>query len=89
MQVHLSNGRLKIDQEGRSRKFAKKVQQKTFAASSANGREIVYVTERAVFRLREGKGLELTEVAPGILYYISIYKKQNILQFMLGMLFHC
>ena len=64
-QVHLSDGKLRIDQEGRSRKFTKKVQQKTFAASSANGREIVYVTERAVFKLRQGKGLELTEVAPG------------------------
>lgn len=65
MQVHLEDGKLRIAQEGRSRKFAKKVQQKTFAASSANGREIMYVTERAVFKLREGKGLELVEVAPG------------------------
>ena len=26
----------------------------------------MYVTERAVFKLVEGKGLELVEVAPGI-----------------------
>ena len=65
MQVHLSDGKLRIDQEGKSRKFTKKVQQKTFAASSANGREIVYITERAVFKLQQGRGLELTEVAPG------------------------
>ena len=65
-QVHLEGGKLRIDQEGRSRKFTKKVQQKTFAASSANGRPILYVTERAVFKLVEGKGLELVEVAPGM-----------------------
>lgn len=64
-QVHLEGSKLHIDQEGRSRKFRKKVQQKTFAASSANGRPIMYVTERAVFKLVEGKGLELVEVAPG------------------------
>ena len=64
-QVHLEGSKLHIDQEGRSRKFRSKVQQKTFAASSANGRSIMYVTERAVFKLVEGKGLELVEVAPG------------------------
>ncbi|KAL3152392.1 hypothetical protein ABBQ32_001446 [Trebouxia sp. C0010 RCD-2024] len=66
LQVHLEGSKLHIDQEGRSRKFRSKVQQKTFAASSANGRPIMYVTERAVFKLVEGKGLELVEVAPGV-----------------------
>lgn len=65
-QVHLEGDKLHIDQEGRSRKFANKVQQKTFAASSANGRPIMYVTERAVFKLVEGRGLELVEIAPGV-----------------------
>lgn len=64
--MHLEGDKLHIDQEGRSRKFTKKVQQKTFAASSANGRPVMYVTERAVFKLVEGKGLELVEIAPGI-----------------------
>ena len=71
LQVHLEDGKLSIDQEGRSRKFTKKVQQKTFAASSANGREIMYVTERAVFKLREGQGLELTELAPGMASHMN------------------
>lgn len=66
LKVHLEGDKLQIVQEGRSRKFTKKVQQKTFAASSANGRAIMYVTERAVFKLVEGKGLELVEVAPGV-----------------------
>lgn len=64
--MHLEGDKLHIDQEGRSRKFARKVQQKTFAASSANGRPIMYVTERAVFKLVEGRGLELVEIAPGV-----------------------
>jgi len=34
----------------------------TFAASSAGERPVWVVTERAVFRLRAGVGLELTEV---------------------------
>lgn len=62
----MEGGSLRILQEGRSSKFKAKVAGKTFAASSAKGREILYVTERAVFRLCEGEGLELTEVAPGI-----------------------
>ena len=66
MQVRVDGGKLKIIQEGRSSKFKARVAGKTFAGSSANGREILYVTERAVFRLREGEGLELIEVAPGI-----------------------
>lgn len=36
----------------------------TFAASSAGERPVWVVTERAVFRLRPGAGLELVEVRP-------------------------
>jgi propionate CoA-transferase len=64
--VEVQGGRLRILQEGRSRKFKNRVVEKTFAASSAGGRPILYVTERAVFRLREGRGIELTEIAPGV-----------------------
>lgn len=66
LQVTVENGKLRIIQEGRSRKFKRRVAEKTFAASSAKGRRILYVTERAVFRLREGEGIELTEIAPGV-----------------------
>ena len=44
---------LSIASEGRHPKFKACVGEVTFAGSSAGGREIVYVTERAVFRLRE------------------------------------
>jgi hypothetical protein len=61
-QVEVAGGKLRILKEGRNSKFKAAVAQKTFAASSAAGRPVLYVTERAVFRLREGAGLQLTEV---------------------------
>ena len=44
---------LSISSEGRHPKFKASVGEVTFAGSSAGGREVVYVTERALFRLRE------------------------------------
>ena len=43
------------------------MQQITFSAKQAlkNHQEILYVTERAVFKLVEG-GIELIEIAPGV-----------------------
>ena len=61
-QVEVAKGKLRILREGRNSKFKKAVVQKTFAASSANGRPVLYVTERAVFRLVEGRGIQLIEV---------------------------
>jgi propionate CoA-transferase len=67
LQVRCQDGRLTILQEGRSRKFVRQVEQicynGTFARSE--GRDAVFVTERAVFRVG-AEGLELSEVAPGI-----------------------
>ncbi len=58
---------LKILEEGRFRKFVPEVSQITFSGSYANQRrqQVVYVTERAVFRL-EPEGLTLVEIAPGV-----------------------
>lgn len=55
-----------IEHEGRHRKFRSKVFERTFAASRAGGRPIKYITERAVFALHEGRGVELVEIAPGV-----------------------
>lgn len=58
-----------IKKEGKVRKFRKIVQEKTFAGSCGRGREILYITERCVFRLvqvHEHSKLELMEVAPGV-----------------------
>jgi acyl CoA:acetate/3-ketoacid CoA transferase len=62
-----SEGRLTVLQPGKVRKFVNCVERITFAAAYArrNGQEVLYITERAVFRLVE-QGLELMEVAPGI-----------------------
>lgn len=69
VQVRLRNGALEIVQDGRDSKFRARVQQKTFAGASANGRQVMYVTERCVFGLVETDGgprVELLEIAPGV-----------------------
>lgn len=65
--VKLAGGKLTILKEGSIRKFLKQVEQVGFSGRYAlsAGKEVVYVTERAVFRLTED-GLMLTEIAPGI-----------------------
>jgi propionate CoA-transferase len=67
LDICVEHGRLRIRQEGRSRKFRDAVQQVTFSGSYAAEREqqVLYVTERCVFRLTPD-GLELAEVAPGV-----------------------
>lgn len=65
-QVSFRDGKLSIDQEGRHKKFVASVFEKTFSAAATGGRPVLYITERAVFRLRPGEGLELCEVAPGV-----------------------
>ena len=63
----VANGALKIVQEGRAKKFIRKVEQFTFNRTYAaeRGQPVLYVAERCVFR-RGREGLELIEVAPGI-----------------------
>jgi len=67
LEVACDDGRLQIVQEGRVRKFVQDVEQISFSARDGRCRRqnILYVTERAVFRWTE-EGLELIELAPGI-----------------------
>jgi propionate CoA-transferase len=67
LKTEAQNGRLKIEQEGRTRKFVKKVEQVTFSGNYAlhKGTEVTYVTERGVFKLT-AEGLKLIEIAPGV-----------------------
>jgi propionate CoA-transferase len=53
--------------EGSHEKFVDRVDQLTFSAEQArkNKQQVLYVTERAVFRL-EPDGLALIEIAPGL-----------------------
>ena len=63
----ISEKGLEITNPGKFKKFVKSVQQISFSGEFALERkqEVLYVTERAVFRLTS-KGLELTEIAPGV-----------------------
>ncbi len=65
--IRAEDGKLEIRQDGRPVKFVNEVGQVTFSAQYAleSGQKVLYITERAVFRLTE-KGLELTEIAPGV-----------------------
>lgn len=67
LEVAVHDGQVRIVTEGRLPKFVERIGQTTFSADYARScrQEVLYVTERCVFRLAEG-GLALIEVAPGI-----------------------
>jgi propionate CoA-transferase len=67
LEISVCDGTLQICQEGKHRKFVEAIEHITFSGEYAaeQGQQVLYVTERAVFELREGK-LTLTEVAPGL-----------------------
>lgn len=67
LKVQVADGRLAVLEEGRSRKFVKKVEQITFSGDYAKriGQPVMYITERAVFHLAP-QGMVLTEIAPGV-----------------------
>ncbi len=67
LEVAIEDGALRIVKEGRAKKFIGQVEQITFNGADAarRGQQVLFVTERAVFRLTPD-GLELTEVAPGV-----------------------
>ncbi|MDZ4842198.1 MAG: malonate decarboxylase subunit alpha [Hyphomicrobium aestuarii] len=67
LDVQIEDGKVRIVQEGKSRKFVKAVEQITFSGTFAAKKKqpVLYVTERCVFQLTP-IGLELVEVAPGI-----------------------
>ena len=58
-------GRMRIENEGRMKKFVERLDHVSYDPACARNREVLYVTERAVFRLEEGR-LALIEVAPGV-----------------------
>lgn len=73
LEIEIRDGRLAIVKEGRARKFKKRVLEKTFSAAAGPPRPILYITERAVFKLIRPESpekadtcVELIEVSPGI-----------------------
>ncbi|WP_027357882.1 acyl CoA:acetate/3-ketoacid CoA transferase [Desulforegula conservatrix] len=65
--VSVGDGKLNIINEGGLKKFVCDVEQITFSGETArnNNLEVIYITERCVFRLTQ-EGVELTEIAPGV-----------------------
>jgi propionate CoA-transferase len=67
LKVDVADGQLKIENEGRHKKLVECIEHMTFNAAQAfkKGQEVLYITERCVFRLQED-GLHLIEHAPGV-----------------------
>ena len=67
LKIEAKDGELHILQEGKVDKICKAVEQISFSAKTAisNGDTVLYITERAVFKLTD-KGIELIEIAPGV-----------------------
>ena len=67
LKVSVSDNKLHIDQEGKTRKFVDQVEHMTFGGkySAEQDQYVRFVTERCVFALTK-EGLELIEIAPGI-----------------------
>lgn len=65
--LEVKDGCLNILQDGDGIKFVKELEQVTYSGEYAVevGQEVLYITERAVFRATQ-QGLTLTEVAPGV-----------------------
>ena len=67
LKVAIEDGSIKIEQEGKFKKFLNRVEHVTFSGKYARkmGQKVLYITERCVFELTE-KGMALTEIAPGV-----------------------
>jgi propionate CoA-transferase len=67
LKIEITDGKLAIATEGKSKKFIDRVEQITFSGAYAAqvGQPVYYVTERCVFQ-RTSEGVELVEIAPGI-----------------------
>ena len=67
LKIAVEDGQVRILSEGKVDKFINEVEQITFSGEYAQsvGQSVIYVTERAVFRL-SAEGVVLTEIAPGI-----------------------
>jgi len=67
LEVAVEDAKLIVKQEGKAKKYVKKVEQVTFSGAYAatTKQPVLYITERAVFELQDGQ-ITLIEIAPGI-----------------------
>lgn len=65
--IEIEDGKLNIIQDGPGIKFINQLEQITFSSDYAceTAQTVLFITERAVFRIIDGK-LTLTEIAPGV-----------------------
>jgi propionate CoA-transferase len=85
LRVAVDGGQLRILEEGRSHKFVDSVEQRTFSGEYAvrRGQPVLFITERCVLRLG-ARGLELTEIAPGVDLERDILKQMDFTPFIDG-----
>jgi propionate CoA-transferase len=78
LDLAIKDGKLVIERDGSTKKFVNVVEHRTFSGSYAAkaGKEVLYVTDRCVLKLTP-EGLELTEVAPGIVIQRDILDKME------------
>ncbi|WP_232417765.1 acyl CoA:acetate/3-ketoacid CoA transferase [Methyloversatilis thermotolerans] len=83
--IAVRDGQLHIIAEGRARKFVQAVEHRSFSGREARrrGQQVLYVTERCVFRLADD-GLELLEIAPGIDLHRDVLAHMDFLPGMSG-----
>jgi propionate CoA-transferase len=79
-EISISDNRIRITRDGTIPKFIESVFKVVFSGRQAMkyGREIMYITERAVFRLAE-TGVTLEEVAPGVDIHKDIISKMGFM----------
>lgn len=67
LKADIENGELRILTEGRAKKFLNDVEQITFSGSYSQtiNQPVLYITERCVFTIEDGK-MTIIEIAPGI-----------------------
>jgi acyl CoA:acetate/3-ketoacid CoA transferase len=78
--IRIANNRINILRDGSTSKFVEKVFKVGFSGHQAlkYGQEVLYVTERAVFKLGENN-IVLQEIAPGIDLDRDVYSKMSFL----------
>jgi propionate CoA-transferase len=76
--IKLKSGKLKIIEDGKIAKFVREAYRIFFSGKEAlkHGKEILYITERAVFRLTK-EGISLEEIASGIDLERDVLKKME------------